>query len=265
MKKTILITGASGGIGRDAALLFGAKGYRLVLTARSVDALEAVKSVIEASGGQADVIPCDLADNSGAETLFAETEKMGILPDVVVNNAGFGDYASFIDSDLAKQKKMIALNIAALTELTYRFGRAMRARGSGVIVNVASLAAFVPGPYMAVYYASKAYVLSFSQAVAEELKGSGVSVKAICLGPTVTGFEKNAGMAHCTMFKKIPPARSRDVAKTLVRLAEEKRTVKYHGLPTKVLSFLTRFTPHIVNRKSAAWINGKPPRDEESS
>lgn len=258
IKQTVLITGGSKGIGRACARVFAKKGYTIVLTARNKEELGFVKKKVEQKYDvKVTVIPIDLSKADAAVLLQEKLEKKKINVDVLVNSAGFGDFCNFFDSNWDKQKNMIDVNITALMQMTYIFGKTMRERGSGSIVNLASAAALSPGPYMATYYATKAFVLSFSQAVAKELEGTGVTVTAICPGPTKTGFEETANMENSNMFVAIKPAFAIDVAKTIYEAVEDGKVVKYHGMPTKLINIGTRFAPRYITRIVAKKINGK--------
>ncbi|WP_299426596.1 SDR family oxidoreductase [uncultured Meiothermus sp.] len=191
-----LITGASSGIGEELARVFATYGFHLVLVARTEPRLQELAHTLRTQHHlQAFPIALDLSDPQGPARLQQKVLELGLTVDVLVNNAGFADFGEFARSDLAKQTQMIQLNITTLTELTHRFLPAMMERRRGYVLNVASTAAFMPGPLMSVYYATKAYVLSFSEAIREELKGSGVSVTALCPGPVATGFQSRAEMA----------------------------------------------------------------------
>ncbi len=195
--KTALVTGATSGIGHAFARLLARERHDLVLVARDADALAAIKADLEGAFPiRAKVIAADLSRPDSARAVFADLEGEKIAPDVVINNAGFGLFGTFAETGAETESRMIALNIIALTELTKLALVGMLARGRGKILNVASTAAFRPGPLMAVYCATKAYVLSFSEAIAEELKGTGVTVTALCPGPTASGFARAAGMGE---------------------------------------------------------------------
>ncbi|HVO44001.1 MAG TPA: SDR family oxidoreductase [Aggregatilineales bacterium] len=194
-KQTALITGASGGIGLEFARVFAEKGYDLILIARREGALRDLGGELQKKfGTQTAIIAMDLAVPGAAKAAFAEVESRNLTVDVLVNNAGFATYGYFTDIDLDKQSQLLQLNIVTLTELTRLFLTGMKARGSGRVLNVASTAAFMSGPLMAVYYASKAYVLSFSEAIAKELEGTGVSVSVLCPGATESDFQARAAM-----------------------------------------------------------------------
>lgn len=193
MAGTALITGASGGIGREFARLHAAHGGDLIIVARREEALEALKTELEAAHGvNVRVIAADLSVPGAAAEVHAALD--GAQVDILINNAGFGGHGPFHEQDLSRNRAMIALNVGALTELTRLLLPGMMARGHGRILNVSSMAGFLPGPLMAVYYATKAYVISFSQALAEETRGAGVSVTVLCPGPVRTGFAETAGM-----------------------------------------------------------------------
>src|SRR3954447_6416423 len=211
MKETALITGASSGIGLDLARLFAKDGCDVVLVARSEGKLRELAAELERDCGvTAHVIALDLARPNAAEALV---QRLPADVDVLVNNAGFGVAGPFVETDLAKELEMIQVNIVALTQLTKLLLPKMVARRRGRVLNVASTAAFQPGPLMAVYYATKAYVLSFSEAIADELRDSGVTVTALCPGPTETGFAAVAGMDQTRLFTLMKPMTSAEVAK----------------------------------------------------
>ena len=188
-RPTALVTGASGGIGEALARELAARGHDLVLVARSVGTLEALAAELaQAHGIIATSIGADLAASGAGRALATELRGRGLEIDIVVNNAGFADFGEFAHADLNKTMQMVALNVVTLTELTHELLPPMIERGRGRVMNLASTAAFLPGPLMAVYYATKAYVLSFSEGIAEELKGSGVTVTALCPGPDGVGL-----------------------------------------------------------------------------
>jgi short-subunit dehydrogenase len=194
-KKTALITGASGGIGLDLARLFAEGGYDVVLVARTESKLKELATELASKHGvSARAVAADLADPAAPAQLMERLKAEGVQVDVLVNNAGYGGYGTFAETELDAELKMIQLNISALTALSKAVLPGMLARKSGRILNVASTAAFQPGPLMAVYYATKAYVLSFSEALANETKGTGVTVTCLCPGPTKTGFQQQAKM-----------------------------------------------------------------------
>lgn len=207
-RRLALITGASDGIGKELALIFAQHGHDLALTARRAERLEALADAIAATGRPRPlVIPCDLARPEGSATLAAALADAGAEVETLVNNAGFGLNGAFAALDGDEQGAMIDLNVRALTELTWRLLPDLR-KTRGAILNVASVASYAPGPGMAVYYASKAYVLSFSEALHEELKPDGVRVSALCPGPVATGFQARAGIAAAKLGPGLLSARA---------------------------------------------------------
>jgi len=247
LKQTALITGASSGIGLDLAHLFAADGHDLILVARSEDKLrELARELEEKHRISARVIPADLEERDAPQRLFASVHTP---VDVLVNNAGFGVNGKFAETDLEKELGMIQVNITALTHLTKLFLRPMVERGRGRILNVASTAAFQPGPLMAVYYASKAYVLSFSEAIAEELRGTGVTVTALCPGPTATGFAAAAHMTNSRLFKMKKPMTSMDVAKAGYKAMQRGKRIVITGAMNKMLAQSVRISPRALVTK----------------
>lgn len=196
-----LITGASAGIGRELARRFAAGGHDLILSARRADELRLLAyDLSKDHGASCHVIPADLADPAAPQHLFDDATARGLTVDVLVNNAGFGVYGPFVGADAARLLAMIQVNVTALAHLTRLFLPGMVQRGHGRVLNVASTAAFQPGPLMAAYYASKAFVLSLSEALSEELRGTGVTVTCLCPGPTRTEFVDAAGMDGVAIF-----------------------------------------------------------------
>lgn len=190
---TTLITGASSGIGEAFANALAERENDLILVARSGDKLDAIAHRLHSQHTiRVEVIVQDLTQSDGASNVFQKVEHLGMTVDVLINNAGFGDYGAFRESDRTKQLDMIRLNILALTDLTHQFLPSMVAHKAGHIINVASIAAFQPMPYLSVYAATKAFVLSFSEALWAEVKGDGVNVFALCPGPTDTNFAQVA-------------------------------------------------------------------------
>ena len=199
-KGTALVTGASSGIGAELAKLCAADGYNLVLVARREDRLAQLAATLAGTHGiQARVLAADLADPAAPPVIFAQIRGEPI--DILINNAGFGLAGPFRQTDWAAESRLLQVNVVALAHLTKLCVPDMVARRTGRILNVASTAAFVPGPFMAMYYASKAFVVSFSHAVASELKGTGVTVTVLCPGPTRTEFEAVAGLGETNLFR----------------------------------------------------------------
>lgn len=251
-----LITGASGGIGHDLALLAAADGRNLVLVARSVEKLEELAvTIMESNKTEVITIDVDLSDEAGVNTLITEITKQGIQIDTLINNAGFGDFGDFAKADLSKNMEMIRLNVSALTQLCHFALQGMLDAGSGKIMNVASTAAFMPGPGMAVYYASKAYVLSFSEALTHELKGTGVTVTTLCPGPTDTGFASSAGLGKSLMHRILPPATSMQVAKAGYKAMMKGKAIEIPGFTNKLSAMSPRFTPRSMVRNMIYGIH----------
>jgi uncharacterized protein len=201
-RKTALITGASFGIGMELARIFAREGHNLVLVARTADKLRQLASEFEKGHGTRSLIlATDLTEPGASAYVLDQTTRADIQVDVLVNNAGFGQYGLFAENDLEECLRQIQLNVTTLTQLTRLYLPAMIERKSGRILNVASTAAFQPGPLMAVYYATKAYVLHFSEAIANELQGTGVTVTCLCPGPTATEFQKRANIAGIRLTK----------------------------------------------------------------
>ncbi len=202
-KMTALVTGASGGIGLELARLLAADGHDLVLVARSGDKLARLAEELTGKHEMAArVLVADLARPEAPGEIFDDLQAKGVAVDVLINNAGFGSYGLFAETDLRSELDLLQVNVVALTHLAKLFLPQMIARRRGYVMNVASTAAFQPGPLMAVYYASKAYVLSLSEALANECEGTGVVVSALCPGPTETGFVAAAGMGDSKLFDR---------------------------------------------------------------
>jgi uncharacterized protein len=243
-RPTSLITGASSGIGLDLARLFAGDGFDVVLVARSEAKLREIAAGIEKEFRiAANVIVADLAQPGAAQRIVDELSARRITIDALVNNAGLGLGGPFIETDLKTELEMIQVNVVALTQLTKLLLPPMVARGGGRILNVASTAAFQPGPFMAVYYATKAYVLSFSEAIADELRDSGVTVTALCPGPTETGFAAAAQMADSPLFKMTKPARSDAVARAGYEGMKRGKRIVIPGLRNKIMAQSVRISP----------------------
>ncbi|HOX56112.1 MAG TPA: SDR family oxidoreductase [Candidatus Paceibacterota bacterium] len=252
---TVLITGASSGIGLELARCFAAEGCRLALVARKGNALEALASELrKAHKIQAQVITADLAQPEAPTRLLAHLQAAGLKVDVLVNNAGIGAQGRFAQLPLGRQLEMLQVNITSLTHLTGLLLPGMLERRRGGVLNVASTAAFQPGPGMTVYYATKAYVLSFSEALAEELAGTGVSVTAVCPGPTATNFGTVANMRTLGMVKKVSMT-AEAVARLGHRAFRRGKAVAVTGLRNQIPAFLVRVVPRAVVRKITKRLN----------
>jgi len=256
--QTALITGASGGIGYELAKLFARDHYNLVLVARSGDKLNRVAAELQGQFGvTARVVALDLAATPAAKFLFDQLQREGVVADVLVNNAGFGGFGEFAAMAEEEILGQIQLNITALTHLTRLFLPGMLARGGGKIMNVASTAAFQPGPLMAVYYATKAYVLSFSEALANEVAGSGVVVSCFCPGATDTGFAKRAGTENSRLFKRIGGVNPEPVARDGYRGLMAGRTLVISGMQNWLLAESVRFAPRKWVTAISRWVAEK--------
>jgi len=239
-----LVTGASMGLGAEFARLLAAEGYDLVITARSGERLATLKKEVEnLHGVKAHVLVADLADPRAPAAIYDHLHNAGMTIDVLVNNAGFGMYGKFHESKLDTELEMVQVNIASLMHLTKLFVRDMVARGRGRIVNVASTAAFQPGPMQSVYYASKAFVLSFSEAIGNELKGTGVTVTALCPGPTPTGFQERANVGALRGLRLLMRVSPEAVVRAGYRGMMRGKPVVVPGALNNLLIFIQRFTP----------------------
>ncbi|MBF0490826.1 MAG: SDR family oxidoreductase [Candidatus Omnitrophica bacterium] len=244
MNKTVLVTGASSGIGCEFARILAQHRYDLVLTARTQSKLEAMaQDLRRLHGVKVTTIACDLSQGDSSQLIYDQVKKQGLTIDILINNAGIGDWGYFIDSNLQKQEQMLQLNVIALTTLTRLFLPEMVLRRQGKIVNVASTAAFQPGPLMAAYFATKAYVLSFSSAIGYELKGSGVTVTCLCPGPTATQFQeitfpKDLRLTH---GRELPTAY--EVAEYGYQAMLRGEAVAVYGFFNRWMVFWARFLP----------------------
>lgn len=240
---TALVTGASSGIGEALARLLAAKGHTVVLAARRLERMQKIAAEI---GGGAMAIESDLADPAGPQKLFDEMRSRGLAIDILVNNAGFGAFGHFIDLPADRQMEMITVNISALTHLAHLFIPQMVSRGWGRVMNVASTAAFQPGPRMAVYFATKAYVLSLSEALAFELRPKGVTVTALCPGPTHSEFQQAANMEKSKLMEGVIMT-SEEVAEAGYRGMMQGKSVVIPGLKNRLLAEVSKVTPHAAS------------------
>jgi uncharacterized protein len=248
MKNTALITGASNGIGLELAKVHASKGGDLVLVARNKSKLEELKKELEQQYRvSVHIIGKDLSAPNAAQDVYAETKNAGIQIDFLINNAGFGDFGMFTETDWNKELQMINLNITALTQFTKLYLQDMVQRKSGRVMNVASTAAFQPGPTMAVYYATKAYVLSFSEAIANEVSDKGVTIMALCPGATESGFQAAAAMEESALVKGKKLPTSQEVAEYGYAAMLKGKTVAIHGTMNYLMANAVRFTPR-------AWV-----------
>jgi uncharacterized protein len=257
MNKTVLITGASSGIGLEFASLFAKDGYHLVLNARNETKLKEIAEQLKADYDATVTIAAkDLSLPDSAEELTSELLASGIEVDVLINNAGFAAYGSFDETSWKEEKDMIQVNIMALTALTKHLLPGMIKRNSGKILNVASTAAFQPGPLMAVYYATKAYVLSFSEAINFELRNTNVSVTALCPGATATNFEKRASLESSRLFQS-GAMDAQEVALNGYNALMREKSLTIPGFKNKALANLVRFLPRKSVLKIVHYVQDK--------
>jgi len=255
-KKTALITGASEGIGFALAKIFVEKGYDLILVARDLKKLNIAKRELEKYNSNVKLISKDLSIKDSAKEIFNIIKRHEIKIDILVNNAGFGKYGLFNEIDLNENLRMINLNMISLTELTYLFLNEMIKNKKGKILNVASTAAFQPGPLMSSYYATKAYVLNLSEGIQKELqekreRGIDVSVSTLCPGPTITGFQKKANLNNSKLFKNAMS--SDDVAIAGYNGLIKNKTVIIPGFKNKLLYFISKISPR--NARNTIILN----------
>ena len=249
MKKVALVTGASAGLGVEFARQLAKRGHRLVLVARRKERLEKLAKEL----GNARAVAIDLSKANAAAKLIADLEEKGEVVDLLVNNAGFGLIGRFAELDAKRLRQMIDLNVGVLTDLCRAVAPGMIERESGGIINVASTAAFQPGPKMAVYFATKAFVLSFTEALHEELRPNGIKVSCLCPGPTHTEFGEVAGFGGNGMFDHVAMGPVEVVEKGLAGL-DKNRAVVVPGWMNKVTAASNRFAPRSVVRKIAGAI-----------
>ena len=245
-RKTALITGASSGIGAELARCFAAAGYDLVLAARRREPMERLAAELaQAHGAATEIVVADLATAAGAEAVAAAAAARTRSFDALVNNAGYGLFGEFETSDLSDELAMMQLNMVAPVILTKRLLPQLRVSG-GHVLTIASTAAFQPGPYMAVYYATKAFVLSWSEALAEELRDSGVAVTAVCPGPVASGFQDRAAMQDSALVKGKRLPSSAETARAAFEAMRARRRVHIPGVMNALMAQSIRFTPRRV-------------------
>ncbi|WP_406686335.1 SDR family NAD(P)-dependent oxidoreductase [Rossellomorea vietnamensis] len=244
MNKTVLITGASSGIGLKFSHKFAGSGHDVILVARSEEKLLALsQEIMNKYGVKAYVFLSDLSKPQASKKLYDEIKAQGIRVDILINNAGFGLFGEFEETELSKELDMIQVNITALTELSKYVGKEMVSRKNGRILNVASTAAFQPGPLMAVYYATKAYVLSFSEALANEWASHGVKVTALCPGATETGFSDAAELQSSKLFQSGVMSVEEVVEEGYKQMMTKDKVVIVPGMKNRMLTQAIRFMP----------------------
>lgn len=252
MKKATwaIVTGASRGIGKEFATVLANHRVNLVITARNINALNSLAAELaKANKVKVLVYPTDLSHHDNVNSLIQFISNNKIVPDYLVNNAGFGDFGYFTNTKWEKESEMIDLNIKSLTYLTKVYAIQMKKQGRGKIVNVASAAAFQPGPLMAIYFATKAYVLHFSEAIAEELSGTGVTITALCPGPTQSNFWRVAGKPSGISFVPGSMPSSRSVAEYGYQAMMSGERVAIYGFRNRFLAFMVRFAPRALATK----------------
>jgi len=256
VRKTALITGASAGLGLEYARLFALDGHDLVLVARRKDKLEALARELEkAHGIRAHVVAEDLTDAGAPQRIFDRLASEKVEVAFLVNNAAFGSQGRFAELDAAREVDMVQVNIRALVHLTRLFLPGMIARKFGHVLNIGSTAGFVPGPYMATYYASKAFVLSFTEALAYECKGTGVRVTVSCPGATATEFAAVAGNDKTRLFQQGQVADAASVARHGYRAMHRGKTIAVPGLLNKLVALSPRLGPRALARAVTAYLN----------
>ena len=248
MNGPILITGATGGIGQELARLHACECDHLILLGRTQAHLDALKEELENKNEhlKIDVLAKDLSKPGAADEVYEMTNTKGIKPRFLINNAGFGDFGEFLDSEWNKIEHMMYLNMITVSRLSQLYAKDMVLEGRGRIMNVASIGAFVPGPLMAVYYATKAYVLHFSEALNNELEGTGVTVTALCPGPTLSGFQVRAGIDESVFHIYKHSATPKDVATFGYHAMQRGKAVAIHRFRNRIWIFLVRVTPRTL-------------------
>lgn len=258
MNNTALITGASNGIGLELAKVHASKGGDLVLVARNKAKLDELKDELESQYKiKVYTIGKDLSAKNSAQEVYDETTKQNLQIDYLINNAGFGNFGMFVETDWNKEEQMINLNITTLTQFTKLYVKDMVKRKSGKIMNVASTAAFQSGPTMAVYYATKAYVLSFSEALNNEVKDFGVTITTLCPGPTESGFQAAASLQESKLVKGKKLPTSKEVAEYGYTSMMKGKTVAIHGFMNWFMANSVRFVPRALVVKITRQIQDK--------
>lgn len=255
MNNTALITGASSGIGLELAKIHAEKGGNLILVARNADKLSDLKTELEKKHGiSVQLLFKDLSVQSSSQEVYDEVKKLGLHIDILINNAGFGTFGNYWETDWEKERDMINVHVMATAGLTKFFLKDMVACGSGKIMNVSSIAAFQPGPLMAMYYATKAFILHFSEALSEETKDTGVTVTALCPGPTHTHFAENGDLEDSKLMTSLPVHTAREVAEYGYNAMLEGKRVAIHGVLNNIIAESTRFAPRALTAKFAKKI-----------
>lgn len=253
MERTALITGASSGIGMETAFKFASEGYDLILIARRKERLENIKEKInELYDSKVTVIAKDLSTLDSAQELYDEVKGLGLKTDILINNAGFGIKGPFLEIDKNREQQMLLLNMVTLTKLCRLFARDMKDSEGGTIINVASTAAFQAVPLFSAYAATKSYVLSLSEALAQELRPHNINVVAVCPGPTDSEFGQVSGVAIEKISKYIPS--SKDLAEFIFSKMDRKNPVAVHGFLNRSMICLSKIVPRQLVVKLAGWM-----------
>jgi short-subunit dehydrogenase len=258
MAEYALITGASSGLGKEFAWIHAQNGHNLVLVARRESLLNDLASDIKTKY-KVDilVLSFDLSRPNSPQEIFEKVTSAGINVNYLINNAGFGIGNSFLNSDLESNSNMVEVNIQALIKLTHLFGQSMIKNRTGRVLLVGSVASFMPGPYMATYFASKNFVLAFGQALQEEWKNTGVTITTLCPGPTETDFFEAAGMASSKISKLMPLPSAQKVANYGYKAMIKGKTTAIYGFANQLQAFFSRITPTFILLKAVAWITQK--------
>jgi len=265
-KETALITGAAAGIGYELASIFARDGYNLVLVDKDEQKLTDVANEFKSKfGSLVTTITKDLSLPTSPLEIYSELQEAGININFLVNNAGFGRFGFFAETDLNSELAMLQVNLVTLTHLTKLFVRDMVKRGQGKVLNVSSTAAFQSGPLMAVYFATKAYILSFSEAIANELEGTGVTVTVLCPGPTISSFHQETGMAETGVVKGKNFMDAAIVASVGYRGLMANKTVVIPGIKNRILTEVVRFFPRSLVTKFVRSMHELPSVDNSAS
>ena len=254
--KTILITGATSGIGKALARQFVDAGYSLILHGRDQKKLDDVMLEIREKNISSTIIS-DLSKPEGSQIIIDAIKKNNIVVDILINNAGFGLYGEFIETNFKKEEEMIAVNVTSLVHLSKYFLQEMKKNKSGHIINIASVAAFEPGPYMSVYFATKAFVLHFTEAIAAEAKNYGVTIQAICPGAVNTGFQKTSKTDRLKIMEKKSAALPEDLATFIFKNLDSKKVVLVFGFKNKLMTLLPRIFPRKLVRGVMRKVMGE--------
>lgn len=258
--KKILLTGATGGIGMEISKIFAKNGYSLVLVGRKKEKLNHLMEIIQKEYRvEVDIIVIDLRIPHAGKCIYDVLQRKDLEVDVLCNNAGLGIYSDFLDQTLKDYEELMQVNLNALVELSYYIGKDMKEKGQGKIINISSISAFFPGPYMATYYASKAYILSFSIALAKEVKPYGVHVSVVCPGVILTDFYNKAGadLKNSYLLERMPLASPYTLAKRIYKSVYKNKLIIKNGILNRVYIFLGRFLPFKLKAIIVAWVQRK--------